>query len=97
LQEKTYERVGDAEERRADVRVIAATNRDLEQEVRAGRFRRDLYERLNFIPIRLPALRERREDVPLLLRHCLDQHEAGRWIELTDDATNFLPESEPAW
>src|SRR5207249_4746150 len=90
LQEKTYERVGDSVERRADVRVVAATNRDLEEEVRAGRFRRDLYERLNFVPIRVPPLRERTEDSPLLLRHCLDQHESGRWIELSQDAFDFL-------
>ena len=63
LQEKTYERVGDAEERTADVRVIAATNRDLEHEVQAGRFRRDLYERLNYVPMRIPPLRERPEDI----------------------------------
>ena len=59
LLRKTYERVGDPTERKSDVRVIAATNRDLEVEVREGRFRRDLYERLNFIPIRIPPLRER--------------------------------------
>ena len=81
LQEKTYERVGDPTERKSDVRVIAATNRDLEVEVREGRFRRDLYERLHFIPIRIPPLRERAQDIPLLLRHCLDQHPDGRWIE----------------
>src|SRR5206468_6934535 len=86
LQEKTYERVGDPQERKSDVRVIAATNRDLEVEVREGRFRRDLYERLNFIPIRIPPLRERREDIPLLLRHCLDQYAEGRWIELGPEA-----------
>jgi transcriptional regulator with GAF, ATPase, and Fis domain len=97
LQERTYERVGDAQERTADVRLIAATNRDLEEEVRAGRFRRDLYERLNFIPIRLPSLRERREDIPLLLRHCLDQSAAGRWAEIAPEALDFLATMEFAW
>jgi DNA-binding NtrC family response regulator len=97
LQERTYERVGDPDERRAEVRVIAATNRDLEQEVEAGRFRRDLYERLNFLPVRIPPLRERRADVPRLLRHCLDQTEAGRWIELADDALDYLENVDFAW
>jgi Nif-specific regulatory protein len=97
LQEKTYERVGDPEERRADVRVIAATNRDLESEVRTGRFRRDLYERLNFVPIRVPPLRERKEDIALLLRHCLEQNEAGRWIEIAPEASDYLTQLDFAW
>src|SRR2546426_12178461 len=58
LQEQTYEPLGDAKERRADVRVIAATNRDLECEVADGRFRRDLFERLNYVPVRVPPLLE---------------------------------------
>jgi Nif-specific regulatory protein len=97
LQEKSYERIGEAAERKADVRVIAATNRDLEEEVQAGRFRRDLYERLNYVPIRIPPLRERREDIPLLLRHCLDQTDAGRWVELSDDALQFLIGMDFTW
>ncbi|HKQ62619.1 MAG TPA: sigma-54-dependent Fis family transcriptional regulator [Candidatus Polarisedimenticolaceae bacterium] len=97
LQEKTYERMGDPAERRADVRVVAATNRDLEEEVRAGRFRRDLYERLNFVPIRIPPLRERREDLGPLLRHCLDTHAEGRWLEPTPEAVRFLEELDFAW
>jgi transcriptional regulator with GAF, ATPase, and Fis domain len=97
LQEKTYERVGDPTERTADVRVIAATNRDLDEEVRAGRFRRDLYERLNFVPIRIPPLRERREDIPLLLLHCLREYDAGRWVEISDETAEFLRSLDFAW
>jgi len=97
LQEKTFDRVGDPVERAADVRVIAATNRDLEEEIREGRFRRDLFERLNFLPIRIPPVRERAEDIPLLLGHCLKQYDSGRWIELSDDAVRFLCELDFAW
>ena len=73
-------------ERRADLRIIAATNRDLEHEVAQGRFRRDLFERLNYVPVRIPPLRERAEDIPLLLRHALDQSDAGRWVEISSEA-----------
>jgi transcriptional regulator with GAF, ATPase, and Fis domain len=66
LQEKSYERVGEDTTRRADVRIIAATNRDLKNEVAAGRFRDDLYYRLNIFPIETAPLRERKEDIPLL-------------------------------
>ena len=71
LNDQTYERLGDARERRADVRVIAATNRDLEAEVEAGRFREDLFYRLHVVSIVVPALRDRIEDVPLLAGHYL--------------------------
>jgi len=97
LQERSYERVGDPTERMSDVRVIAATNRDLEQEVRQGRFRRDLYERLNYVPIRVPPLRARTDDLPLLLRHFLDQTEAGRWVELAPDTLAALCRLEFDW
>ena len=71
LNDRTYERLGEARERQADVRLIAATNRDLEDEVRAGRFREDLFYRLNVVTLTLPALRERREDILLLAHHYL--------------------------
>jgi len=72
LQEKQFERLGENRTRRADVRVVAATNRQLEEEVKAGRFREDLFFRLNAVQISLPPLRERREDIPMLARRFLD-------------------------
>jgi two-component system, NtrC family, response regulator HydG len=69
LQSQAFERLGSSQTRQADVRIIAATNDDLEQAVKAGRFRLDLFFRLNVVPIHIPPLRERRDDVPLLLEH----------------------------
>ncbi len=96
LQEKTFERVGDPKERTADTRVIAATSRDLERDAAEGRFRRDLYERLNFVPVRIPPIRERREDIPLLLRYFLKKS-LGRPVELDTASQRFLVELDFAW
>ena len=72
LQEKRYERVGEDRTRHADVRIIAATNRDLKKEVAAGRFREDLYYRLHVFPIHVTTLKERKDDIPLLAKHFVD-------------------------
>jgi DNA-binding NtrC family response regulator len=74
LEEKSFNRIGGTAAIRVDVRIIAATNQDLEAAVAAGRFRRDLFHRLNVLPITLRPLRERREDIPELARYFLDVH-----------------------
>lgn len=74
LQEGTIRRVGENKDRAVDARVVAATVRDLEEEVRAGRFREDLFYRLNVLPIRVPGLRERQADIPLLVDHFLQRN-----------------------
>lgn len=77
LQEGEFERLGNPNTLQVDVRVIAATNRDLETQVENGAFREDLYYRLNVFPIHCPSLRERKEDIPLLVRHFIDKY-SGR-------------------
>ena len=74
LQEGTFERIGEEKTRKVDVRIVAATNRDLKQAATDGRFRQDLYYRLSVFPVTLPSLRERREDVPALVRHFAGQY-----------------------
>jgi DNA-binding NtrC family response regulator len=90
LQEKSFFRVGGSEEIRVDVRVIAATNLDLLQQVKAGRFREDLYYRLNVIHIRIPPLRERREDLPLLAQHFVERIGLELGKEIADIAPGAL-------
>ncbi len=90
LQEKEFERVGGTETIRVDVRLISATNKDLEKEVREGRFREDLYYRLNVIPIFLPALRERKEDIPLLVKQFIEKSN-------TENRKNIQHLSKDAW
>jgi len=88
IQEKTFRRVGGTSDQRADVRIVAATNRRLEEEVQAGRFREDLYYRLNVIEIRLPPLRERRDDVVLLVEHFIKKYSSdlGKEVEACSEA-----------
>ena len=78
LQEKTIERIGSGNVIKVDVRIIAATHQDLEERIRQGAFREDLYYRLNVFPITLPPLRERRTDIPLLAKHILEKFRAER-------------------
>lgn len=93
LQEQAFERVGGAHRVKVDVRVLSTTNKDLQAEIAAGRFREDLYYRLAVVPLRVPSLRERREDIPALARHFLGRSAetsgmAGR--ELSTDALTAL-------
>ena len=97
LEEGTYEVVGDPRERQAKVRIIAATNRDLAADVESGRFREDLLARLDIVQVRVPPLRERVEDIGLLLRDCLDREPGGRWIELTPEAITWLEQLPFSW
>ncbi|HEX2256100.1 MAG TPA: sigma-54 dependent transcriptional regulator, partial [Afifellaceae bacterium] len=73
LVEQTFERVGGSTKVRVDVRILSSTARNLETEIRAGRFREDLFHRLSVVPLRVPSLAERREDLPLLVQHFMEQ------------------------
>jgi transcriptional regulator with PAS, ATPase and Fis domain len=90
LQEREFERVGDNQTIKVDVRVIAATNSDLTRMVAEGRFRDDLFYRLNVIPIHMPALRERRDDIPLLVRHFLAKLAPAGTMHLSQTAMRAL-------
>ena len=93
LQEQTFQRVGGNTKVEVDVRVVAATNRELSAQIEAGTFREDLFYRLNVVPIRVPPLRERREDIPLLARHFMAQAARAAGIverEIGDDALAAL-------
>jgi DNA-binding NtrC family response regulator len=90
LETGEFRRVGDVRLRKVDVRVIAATNRNLEEEVAKGNFREDLYYRLNVIKIRVPPLRERKEDIPLLVEYFLQKVGNGVKKELTPEAMKAL-------
>jgi two-component system nitrogen regulation response regulator NtrX len=97
LQEKKFERVGGNNLIPTDVRVLAATNKDLEQEMEAGRFRQDLYYRLNVIPLRVPPLRERKEDIPVLVNWFLKEFTLKERVEeksISDDALAILMEHD---
>jgi two-component system, NtrC family, response regulator AtoC len=90
LQEKEVRPVGSNEKVNVDVRVIAATNRDLESAYRAGTFRKDLYFRLNVVTVHLPALRDRRSDIPVLVHHFLDRYAKGAHLQVTAAAMKSL-------
>jgi sigma-54 specific flagellar transcriptional regulator A len=92
LQERSFERVGSNRTIRCNVRIIAATHRDLDAAIGAGRFREDLFYRLNVFPVQMPPLRERLEDLPVLIDHLVQRHGegSGRRIRLDKDAMNCL-------
>ena len=90
LQEKEIRPVGSNQKVKVDLRVIAATNRDLESEIRKGTFRKDLYFRLNVVTVHIPALRERRSDIPTLVHWFLDRYAPGQSIQVTNAAMKAL-------
>ncbi|GLX77628.1 sigma-54-dependent Fis family transcriptional regulator [Thalassotalea insulae] len=94
LQERTFERIGGAKSIKADVRVIAATHQNLEEMIKEGGFREDLYYRLNVFPIETPALRERKDDIPLLLQELISrfEHDQGHSVRFTEQAIASLQE-----
>ena len=90
LQEREFERVGDSQTVKVDVRVIAATNSDLARMVNEGTFREDLFYRLNVIHVQLPPLRERRDDIPVLVKHFLDKFAPGSQTHLSQSAMRAM-------
>jgi len=90
LQEREFERIGDSQTIKVDVRVIAATNSELSKMVAEGTFREDLYYRLHVIPIQLPPLRERRDDIPLLVKHFLEKFAPGMAMQVSQGAMRAL-------
>ena len=90
LQEGEIRRVGESNAVRVDTRVVTATNKDLAEAVKAGRFREDLFYRLNVVTIRIPPLRDRREDIPLLAEHFASKHAGARGATLTNEAREAL-------
>jgi len=90
LQDREIRRVGGTQNQQVAVRIVAATNKDLESEVSEGRFREDLFYRLNVIRIDLPPLRQRREDVPLLIKHFIEKYYGATEIPVADDAMRYL-------
>lgn len=90
LQGQEFERVGGEMSRKVDVRLITATNQNLGILISKGAFREDLFYRINTLPMHMPPLRERREDIPLLVRHFLKKHGEGKNIELTSSAMEYL-------
>jgi len=92
LDDGTYRRLGEVRSRQLNVRIVSATNKDLDAAVKAGWFRADLYYRLGQVVLSLPPLRERREDIPLLIRNYLDELSAreGRQVLFSEDALEYL-------
>jgi two-component system nitrogen regulation response regulator NtrX len=93
LESKTFQRIGGGRTLHMDVRLIASSNKDLEKEIKAGNFRQDLYFRLNVIPIHVPSLRDRKEDIPQLVDTFLDKlskQSSGKKKTISDDALKLL-------
>ena len=91
LQDGEFERVGSSRTIKVDVRIIAATNRDLQEEVRKGRFREDLWYRLNIFPITMPPLRDRRDDIPLLVEFYVKKiaKQSGKHIQIIPEGMDL--------
>src|SRR6185503_14341434 len=90
LQERTFERLGSEESKKLDIRVVVATKKPLKDLVREGRFREDLFYRVHVVPVRIPPLREREGDVPLLLQHMVERYGKGRAYKVSGPTQNLL-------